>query len=161
MTSESSPGQDNGSKPRDEMADDDQAREALGDTAQTPGAKWDVTGRLKAKVAQTTDAVTELIEEPVGRAAKTTQDKVAQATGQVTELASRARETAESPEQATSAVRRVGAAAGGLAAVLSVVWLWRRRARRNRQSEERGGPGPQTPDEEQATRGEAGPEDRP
>jgi hypothetical protein len=131
MTTNARSGQDGRSKTPDELAEDvTQTREELGDTVQALGNKADVKGRVKAKAAQTKEAVTDRFGEQADHAARTAQDKVAQAKGKMTDMASRARETAVSPEEPDSLMRRSAAAATGVAAVV-MVWMWRRRARRH------------------------------
>jgi hypothetical protein len=87
---------------------------------------------VKAKSAQTREAVTERFGEQAGDAARTAQEKVAQAKGKVSDLASRARETGvPSIEADATTARRGGVVAGGLAAFVAAIWVWRRRARRS------------------------------
>ncbi len=88
----------------------------------------DVKARVKAKAAQTREAV----GERSGDAARTAQEKVAQAKGKVSDLATKARETGvPSIEADATTARRGGAAAGGVAAFIAAIWVWRRRSRRN------------------------------
>jgi MYXO-CTERM domain-containing protein len=131
MSGNARPGHNGTSKTRDELTEEmTKTREELGETVQALAGKTDVKSRVKNKAAQTREAVTERFGEQADHAARTAQDKVAQAKEKVTELASRARENATSPEEPNSLVRRSSAAATGLAAV-GMVWMWRRRARRN------------------------------
>jgi vacuolar-type H+-ATPase subunit I/STV1 len=96
-----------------------------------PAADQDKKDGLKAKVAQTGEAATGRIGEQARHAMRDAQDKTAQAKEKLSDLASRARENA--PAVDSGVAKRstgIGAAVLGVSAGV-VIWLLRRRARRN------------------------------
>jgi hypothetical protein len=96
-----------------------------------PAADQDKKDGLKAKVVQTGEAATERIGEQAKHAMRDAQDKTAQAKEKLSDLASRARENA--PAVDSGVAKRstgIGAAVLGVSAGV-VIWLLRRRARRN------------------------------
>jgi hypothetical protein len=96
-----------------------------------PGADQDTTDGLKAKVVQTGEAATERIGEQAKHAMRDAQDKTAQAKEKLSGLASRARENAPSIDSGVAKRSTgIGAAVLGVSAGV-VIWLLRRRARRN------------------------------
>lgn len=96
-----------------------------------PAGDQDKKDGLKAKVVQTGEAATGRIGEQAKHAMRDAQDKTAQAKEKLSDLASRARENA--PAVDSGVAKRstgIGAAVLGVSAGV-VIWLLRRRARRN------------------------------
>jgi hypothetical protein len=96
-----------------------------------PAAEQDKRDDFTAKVVQTGEAATERIGEQAKHAMRDAQDKAAQAKEKLSDLASRARENA--PAVDSGVAKRstgIGAAVLGVSAGV-VIWLLRRRARRN------------------------------
>jgi hypothetical protein len=116
--------------PQDPDREAARAREEIGKTAEVPAAKVDrLEERAQEKAVQAKDTVA----EQAGHAVRATRDKAGQVKDKASDLVSPEREGAALPAiTSPPAVRgaRVGAVTIGLATAL-VVWLLRRRARRN------------------------------
>jgi cell division septum initiation protein DivIVA len=96
-----------------------------------PAADQDTKDGLKAKVVQTGEAATERIGEQAKHVMRDAQDKTAQAKEKLSDLASRARENAPTVDPGVAKRSTgIGAAVLGISAGV-VIWLLRRRARRN------------------------------
>ena len=120
----------NGQSSRDPAQEAGRTREDLAGTAEAAAAEAD---SLKGRVQETAARAKEAVTGQAGQAVHATQEKAGQAKEAVSGLASKARENATPPAVTSPPAVRgagVGAATIGLATAL-VVWLLRRRARRN------------------------------